>query len=63
MEYFKTVYIAVYKTYERSQKVNIDFYFNMIAKLALTYDTFTFYNAVSAMSSSKIESEEMDIDN
>ena len=62
MEHFKEIYNLIYKNYELSQNINIDFYFKKIAKLELTTDSFTFYNAVSAMSSSKIEGEEMDID-
>ncbi len=59
---FKEIYDSIYKNYETSQKVNIVLHFKKIAKLEFTADSFIFYNAVSAMSSSKIEGEEMDID-
>ncbi len=62
MENFQAIYNSIYKNYEISQKVNIDFYFKKIKKIELSLDSFTFYNSVSAMSSSKIEGEEMEID-
>ena len=62
MESINNTHKTIYKSYEESQKINFDFYFNKIKKIELSAETFTFYNAVSAMSSSKIEGEQMDID-
>lgn len=62
MEKISTIYDSIYKNYEEIQNINIDFYFKKIKKIELSTDSFTFYNAVSAMSSSKIEGEVMDID-
>lgn len=62
MENSNNIHKLIYKSYEEYQKINIDFYFNKIKKIDLSTETFIFYNAVSAMSSSKIEGEQMDID-
>jgi Fic family protein len=62
MEKVINIFDSIYRDYEKYQKINIDFYFKKIKKIELSTDSFTFYNAVSAMSSSKIEGETMDIE-
>lgn len=52
----------IFNKYTQSQKVDIALYFAKLKKIELSVDSFVFYNAVSAMSSCKIEGESMDID-
>ncbi len=56
------LYKSLYPTYLKKQEVNISYYFGKTKKIELTPESFNFYNAVSAMASSKIEGELMDID-
>ena len=62
MKDLKLIYETTYLDFLSFQKIDLDFYFKKVNKIPLNSDSFTFYNSVSAISSCKIEGEEMDID-
>ena len=62
MKKLQTIYETHFNQYLMFQTIDLEYYFKKVKKIELNVDSFTFYNAVSAMSSSKIEGEQMDID-
>ena len=62
MKKLQTIYETHFGDYLMFQKIDLEYYFKKVKKIELNSDSFTFYNSVSAMSSSKIEGEQMDID-
>ena len=57
-----SIYDLYFSDYLLCRGIDVAFWFNTVKKIALIEDSFTFYNAVSSMSSSKIEGETLDID-
>ena len=62
MKKLQTIYETHFGDYLMFQRIDLEYYFKKIKKIELNSESFTFYNSVSAMSSSKIEGEQMDID-
>ena len=62
MKKLQTIYETHFGDYLMFQKIDLEYYFKKVKKIELNSESFVFYNSVSAMSSSKIEGEQMDID-
>lgn len=62
MKKLQNIFEKHFNNYLKFQTIDLEFHFKSIKKIELSEDSFTFYNAVSSMSSSKIEGETMDID-